>query len=194
MANFYLTHDLKPVQGPAVTRVAAQRGAALILVISVLLALGLLILGLAGYQVLAHSQQISLDERRLQRQLATEQLFEDVASSLLVNSRPAQEQGRGYVAHLFAEGGAGQRVLYSEAELALCPHEFHTLSLCWRIKVSQAGSGFVRERLLIMPKQSCALAYWYPPAGRVVEGPLLPPANELPDDEGLPQPLAEAPA
>lgn len=192
MAKFYLTRNLQQVRGAAVTSTVAQRGAAIILVISVLLALGLLVLSLAGYQVIAHSQQISLDERRLKRQLATEQLFEDVASSLLVNSRPAQEQGRGYVAHLFAEGGAGQRVLYSEAVLAICPHEFPTLSLCWRIKVSQSGSGFVRERLLIMPKQSCAPPYWYPPEGRVVEGPRLPPANELPNYEPLPQPLTAA--
>lgn len=161
-----------------------QRGAALLILILTLLGLALSALTVSGQQVLAHAQQISLDERRLYRQLATEQLFDEIAQSLELNSH-FQQRGE---AHLFTQGSAGQRVLYSTVEATPCPHDYKTLSVCWRVQVSQAGSGFLRERMLIVPEQSCALPYWYPPQGRVMSGPVLPPANELPDDN-RPQPI-----
>lgn len=168
-----------------------QQGVALITAILVLLGLALLVLSLSGQQVLTHFQQISLDERRLHRQLATEQLFDEVALSLEMNGRMQLEQGRGYVAHAFTQGSPGQRVLYSEAHDVPCPHDFFTLSMCWRIQVRQSGSGFIRERMFVIPEASCASSYWFPPEGRVVSAPVLPPADAPPVYELPPAPVAE---
>lgn len=168
----------------------SQQGGALITLILTLLSLAILVLTVTGQQVLAHAQQISLDEQRLYRQLATEQLFDEVAERLELNSNGLQHKRHG--SHFFAQGGAGQRVLYSAVNKVPCPHDDATSSLCWRVQISQAGSGFMRERMLIIPEQSCASAYWYPPQGRVVDGPVLPPVNEPPDDNE-PQPLPPRP-
>ncbi|MCC5880401.1 MAG: hypothetical protein JJU03_10970 [Idiomarina sp.] len=156
-----------------------------------MLGLALLVLSLSGQQVLTHFQQISLDERRLHRQLATEQLFDEVALSLEMNGRMQLEQGRGYVAHAFNQGSPGQRVLYSETQDVPCPHDFFTLSMCWRIQVRQSGSGFIRERMLVIPEASCASSYWFPPEGRVVSAPVLPPADAPPESDPPPELIPE---
>lgn len=154
-----------------------QQGAALMMCVLALLNLAFIALTVTGQQVLGHAQQVTLDEQRLYRQLATEQLFDEVAQNLELNSNALQKRQS---SHLFAQGGAGQRVLYSSAMPTTCPHEGATESLCWQIQISQSGSGFIRERMLIIPEQGCALPYWYPPQGRVLEGAVLPPANEPP--------------
>lgn len=193
MVNYTLCHNIHNLTTAMSTPTSckhSQQGAALITLILTLLSLAILALMVTGQQVIAHAQQISLDEQRLYRQLATEQLFDEVAQGLELNSNTLQNPRRG--SHFFAQGGAGQRVLYSAVEKKPCPHEYPTSSLCWRVQVSQAGSGFMRERMLIIPEHSCASPYWYSPQGRVLEGSVLPPANEPPDDEG-PQPLPRPP-
>lgn len=171
--------------------ISAQRsqGAALITAVLILLGLALLGLSISGQQVVANYQQINLEERRLYRQLATEQLFDEVAQSMALNGRQQSDNKRGFVAHPFTRGGAGQRVLYSEVHVAECPHAFATLSQCWRVQVRQAGTGYIRERMLILPETSCSAPYWFPPQGRVVAAPPLPPADAPPVDENPPEPV-----
>lgn len=191
MASYILIYSSQGVSG-CIDSQHRERGSALITAVLVLLGLALLGLSISAQQVLAHYQQITLDERRLSRQLATEELFDDIAQTLEMNGRLLADNKHGRGAHPFAEGSAGQRVLYSQTDSAECPHDFPTLSLCWRIQVRQAGTGFIRERLLVLPESGCAPPYWFPPQGRVVEAPPLPPAD-APPESGDPQPVKPKP-
>lgn len=142
-------------------KVSYQAGAALLVTIVTLLAFALSILNLSAQQIMAQHEMVSLEFRRLERQRATEQLFESI---VLMNHQSTE--GIEWHQHLHGSSSLFNQ-LSAQRELVACPHSFETTSLCTKIRVQHANTGFIRERILVQPASHCSEAYWYAPAARV---------------------------
>lgn len=142
-----------------------QQGATLVAVLMALMMVAMSVVGLVAQQITHQHELISLEHRRLERQLATESLFESLAQNY--HSEIGGWQGLGEEPIVMKPITDDLYQLQTDRERTDCPHPFETDSTCWRLRVQQASTGFVRERLLVVPGQQCAQPYWYAPAARV---------------------------
>lgn len=175
-----------------------SRGSALVALMLSLLAIAMVMLSVAGEQVLAQHHLLALEQKRFARLVASDALFEQVAigrqqiQSWHAPGLPSQGSGSLGTATLVPAGEGAERALFATSEPTQCPHPQKTESQCWRIQIQQQGTGFVRERMLIIPNTSCAAGYWYAPESRIYsddgESDLPPPVEEPPPKSpGLPK-------
>lgn len=125
----------------------------LMAVMMVQLALAVLLLG-ADHQQHMHARLLQ-DERNAQRLAHIEQLFDELALTVLTSDTGK----KGHV-------DSGQRLfdnrLYNyEVDASVCTHLTETSTNCWTIRVHAGGTGFERTRLLHVPQSSCSEPYWY---------------------------------
>lgn len=168
-----------------------QHGAALLVAIITLLLIALGGLNISARQILTQHEMLSLEFRRLERQRMTEQLFEEI---VLLNQQSIETVEWTQLLH---GSSALLNQLSASRELIDCPHNFNTTSLCSRIRVQHADTGFIRERVLVQPVSYCSQPYWYAPAARIgshvdlgpePKPPLLPPRQPDPVTPAPPKP------
>lgn len=173
---------------PPTSFLTHMRGAALVVLMLSLLAVALGVLAVAGEQVLAQHQLLALEHKRFSRQVASETLFEQEAAARQQmqvwdhSGLPIEGLESAGEASVVADGEGVERTLLATSVPTHCPHPKETQSQCWSVKVQQQGTGFARERMLIIPNTSCSQAYWYAPESRIYSDWLEPDAPIVPDE------------
>lgn len=142
-----------------------QQGATLVAVLMALLTVAMSVIALVAQQIGHQHELVSMEFRRLERQLAIESSFQRLADNNHIEMDPWQ--GIGELSNGPSPATTDLHQLQTEREHAPCPHPFANSSKCWRLRVRQASTGFVRERLLVEPAPQCAKPYWFAPAARV---------------------------
>ena len=138
-----------------------ETGAALLVAMVSLMVVALGAIHITADQILAQHQMLSLELLRLERQRVTEEMFENMALDLASTS-----DGVVWTRTLL-NSTAENNQLRATREPIDCPHPYTATSRCALLRVQQAGTGFVRERVLVEPIPHCSKPYWYAPAFRL---------------------------
>ena len=163
-------------------RITYETGAVLLVAMVTLLVIAFGAIYVTADQILAQHQMLSLELRRLERQNITEEMFESMALDLASTS-----EGTVWTRSIM-NSSASNNQLRAMREPIECPHPFTTTSRCARLWVQQAGTGFLRERVLVEPVPHCNTSYWYAPDFRVGgAGATMPPPVD-PDRPSRPDP------
>lgn len=142
-------------------RNAYEQGAALLVAMVTLMVIAFGAIHITAEQVLAQHQMLSLEFRRLERQNVTEELFESMALG------PGSTSDGVEWTRSMMDSPESNNQLSAVRQPIDCPHPFATTSRCAQLRVQQAGTGFLRERVLVEPVPHCSKSYWYAPDFRV---------------------------
>ncbi|RUO29908.1 hypothetical protein CWE12_08035 [Aliidiomarina sedimenti] len=162
-------------------RFPTERGVALLLFVLALLSFSLAAMALSSQQMMGQFMHLHLQQTGIARQQEVEALFSQLA--LQLNEGQSGSSPGSFETDSYNNSELDGAVMPDE-----CPHPYPTTTQCWSVRVTDRRNNVERERLLLVPAQSCSQPYWYASASSLALDSTIPPPNEeFPDDPVFPR-------